>query len=76
MQKRVGRRTIPLPALRPSAALLKAACAVNEPLKALLPGGRIAAPKGIFRFRTMAEANRQQEIWLADAMASMRRRRA
>jgi hypothetical protein len=63
---------MPAPALRPSAARLKDACAVNDPLPALLPGGRIAAPKGIYRFRTLEEANRQQEAWLAEAMAEAR----
>lgn len=60
---------MPSPALRPSAQQLRAACAVNDLLLALLPGGRIAAPKGVYRFRTLDEANRQQEIWLAEAMA-------
>jgi hypothetical protein len=69
MQKSIGRRSIPEPALVPSAARLKAACAVNDALPMLLPGGRIAAPKGIYRFRTLAEANRLQEAWLAEAMA-------
>jgi hypothetical protein len=72
MQKTVGRRVMPGPALRPSAAQLRAACAVNDPLPALLPGGRIAAPKGIYRFRTLDEANRQQAAWLAEAMAEAR----
>jgi len=63
---------MPAPALRPSAALLKAACAINDSLQLLLPSGRIAAPKGIYRFRTLDEANRQQEAWLAEAMAEAR----
>jgi hypothetical protein len=72
VEKIVGRRSLPLPALRPSAEQLKAAYAVNEPLRALLPDGTIAAPKGIFRFKTLADANRQQEAWLAEAMAEAR----
>lgn len=63
---------MPAPALEPSAELLKAASAVNDALRALLPGGRIAAPKGVYRFRTLEEANRQQEAWLAEAMAQAR----
>jgi len=63
---------MPALALRPSASRLRAACAVNDPLPALLPGGRIAAPKGIYRFRTLDQANRQQEAWLAEAMAEAR----
>lgn len=63
---------MPAPALRPSSPQLKAACAVNDALPALLPGGRIAAPKGIYRFRTLEEANRQKAVWLAEAMAEAR----
>ena len=65
----VGRRVVREPALRPSAEQLRAAAAINETLDALLPGGRTAAPKGVYRFRTMDEANRQQAAWLAEAMA-------
>jgi hypothetical protein len=72
MERTVGRRSLPVPALDPSAEQLKAAYAVNEPLRALLPDGTIAAPKGIFRFKTLADANRQQEAWLAQAMAEAR----
>lgn len=68
----VGRRSAPELALRPSGELLRAAAAINEPLRSLLPGGRIAAPRGVYRFRTMDEANRQQEAWLAQAMAGTR----
>ena len=72
MEKYLGRRSIPEPALTPSAAQLKAAYTVNDPLHALLPGRRIAAPKGIYRFRTLEDANRQHEAWLAEAMAEAR----
>ena len=65
----VGRRIVPEPALHPSAERLRAAAAINEPLSALLPGGRTAVPKGVYRFRTLDEANRQQAEWLAQAMA-------
>lgn len=70
--KSVGRRSLPEPALQPSAERLRAACAINEPLARLLPDGRVAAPKGVYRFRTMDEANRQEETWLAEAMAEAR----
>jgi hypothetical protein len=76
MRRIAGRRSLPVPSLHPSAEQLKAAYRVNEPLHALLPDGTIAAPKGVFRFRTLAEANRQQEAWLAEAMAEARRRPA
>lgn len=75
MERTIGRRSLPALALHPTAEQLKAACAVNEPVRALLPDGTIAAPKGIFRFRTLAEANRQQEAWLAEAMAEARQPR-
>jgi len=75
MARTIGRRTIPSLALQPSGELLKAAAAVNGPLRWLLPDGQIAAPKGVFRFRTLAEGNRQQEQWLAEAMARARRAR-
>ena len=69
----IGTRSIPTLALQPSGERLRAAAAINQPLGALLPGGRIAAPKGVYRFRTMAEANRQQDEWLALAMAGAHR---
>lgn len=68
----VGRRSMPSPARHPSAAQLRAAYAVNDPLRALLPDGRIAAPKGVYRWHTLDEANRQQDAWLAEAMAAAR----
>lgn len=68
----VGRRSIPLPSLRPSAASLRAAARVNDAVAALLPGGRIAAPKGLYRWRSLDEANERQRAWLAEAMAEAR----
>ncbi len=65
----VGRRIVREPALRPSSELLRAAAAINEPLGALLPGGRTCVPKGVYRFRTLDEANRKHAQWLAQAMA-------
>jgi hypothetical protein len=76
MERTAGRRSLPTLALHPSAEQLKAAYAVNEPLRALLPDGTIAAPKGVFRFKTLADANRQQEAWLAEAMADAQLLRA
>lgn len=67
--KTVGYRILPTPAVRPSGKRLRAACAINDPVGVLLPGGRIAAPKGVYRFRTLSEANRQQDVWLAEAMS-------
>jgi hypothetical protein len=67
--KTVGHRTLPKLMSHPSGELLKFAAAVNDPVAALLPGGKIAAPKGIYRFRTLEDMNRQQDAWLAEAMA-------
>lgn len=67
--KTLGRRATPILATRPSAERLREASAINEALAALLPGGRVATPKGVYRFATLDEANRQAELWLADAMA-------
>lgn len=75
MAKTIGGRSLPTPALQPSAEQLKAAYAINEPLAALLPDGTIAAPKGVYRFRTLEDANRQQAVWLAEAMAEASRTR-
>ena len=68
----VGRRSMPLPSLRPSAARLRAAARINDALTALLPGGRIAAPKGLYRWRSLDEANERQRTWLAETMAAAR----
>ena len=69
--KTVGRRIVREPALRPSGELLRAAATINDTLKALLPGGRTCMPKGIYRFRTLDEANLQQAEWLAQTMAEI-----
>jgi hypothetical protein len=62
--------------MRPSAAALREAARINEALAAFLPGGRIAAPKGIYRWRSLEEANERQRAWLAEAMAEARAARA
>jgi hypothetical protein len=67
----VGRRIIREPALRPSAELLRTAATINDSLKAILPGGRTCVPKGVYRYRTLEEANRQQADWLAQWMAEV-----
>ena len=62
MERTVGRRSLPAPALHPSAEQLKAAYAINEPLRALLPDGTIAAPKGLWR---LASNQQQWDIEIA-----------
>jgi hypothetical protein len=54
MERTIGRRSLAVMFPDPSAEQLKAAYAINEPLRALLPDGKIAAPKGIYR-EAMAE---------------------
>lgn len=68
----VGRKIVREPALRPSAELLRTAATINDTLKAILPGGRTCVPKGVYRYRTLEEANHQQAEWLAQAMAENR----
>lgn len=70
--KTVGTRSLPQPALRPSAERLREASAINDPLTALLPGGRTAVPKGVYRYRTLDDADRQLKRWIAQAMAEAR----
>jgi hypothetical protein len=69
--KSVGCRIPPHPAPKPSSAELRSACRINELVAAFSPEGRIAAPKGVYRFRTLEEANRMEAEWLADWMARM-----
>jgi hypothetical protein len=73
--KILGTRSLPQPESLPSGKLLEFAAAVNDALPALLPGGRTATPKGVYRFRTLEEMNRQDEAWLAHAMAEAAARR-
>lgn len=68
--KTIGSRKMPELALEPSAALLERAAAINDTLVALLPGGRTGIVKGIYRYRTLAEANRHQDEMTAAAMAA------
>lgn len=67
----VGRRIVREPALHPSAELLRITATINDALKGLLPGGLTCMPKGVYRFRTLGDANAQQAEWLARAMAEI-----
>lgn len=41
-----------------------------------MPGGDVAGiPKGVYRFRTHAEANRQQDAFIVAGMVELARRR-
>lgn len=65
----VGRREMPELSLIPSCEALRRAAAVNDALSALLPGGRTAIVKGLYHYRTLADANRHQDEMIAAAMA-------
>ena len=70
--RQVGSREMPQLERQASGALLKRAAAINESLGALLPGGRTAFVKGVYRYRTLDEANRHQDAMLAEHMAERR----
>lgn len=62
-----------------SADSLKRGCAFNESMQALFPAGREGyIPKGVYRFKTHAEANDHQDECLAIHMGklSLARKRA
>lgn len=66
----VGRRVEPKLCLHASGEALKNAAAFNETLQSAFPYGRlICCPKGIYRFKTHEEANRHQEIYIANTVA-------
>ena len=69
--KTVGHRIIPSLSPTPSAERLRAACRINEMTASFVPGAQIAAPKGVYRFRTLEEANRMEAKWLAEWMAQL-----
>jgi hypothetical protein len=70
--KVLGQRELPILSPFPSSEALKRAAAVNDVLSSLLPGGRTAIVKGLYRYRTLADANRHQDTMLAAAMAAGR----
>lgn len=55
-----------------SADRLKRGCAFNESMQAFFPAGRAGyIPKGVYRFKTHAEANAHQDECLAAHMAKL-----
>lgn len=68
--KMIGNRVQPELQAVPSGELLKWAASINDALPALLPGGRTGVVKGVYRYRTLAEANRHLDEMTAAAMAS------
>lgn len=73
--KTVGHRSERAIAARPSGRLLAEGARANDLLRAFPGGGNGFVPKGVYRFRTLAEANRHWEACLAAAMVRLARNR-
>lgn len=68
----VGRKSEPLPTPLASGEALMRAASFNEMMQSIMPYGKIGCiPKGIYRFKTHEEANRQQDECLARHMANI-----
>jgi hypothetical protein len=59
-----------------SAALLKEGARFNDEIHRLPTGNRTFIPKGVYRFKSFEEANRQDLDCLVEGMAQMARERA
>lgn len=56
---------------------LKRGCAFNESLQSFFPAGRVGyIPKGVYRFKTHADANAHQDDCLAIHMAQLSLKRS
>ena len=73
--KIVGHRLESAIAPEPSGRLLDEGARVNDLLRAFPGGGNGFVPKGVYYFKTHAEANRHWEECLAAAMARLARKR-
>jgi len=73
LMKLVGRRRQPEISARPSGKLLAEGARANDALLSFPGGVRGFIPKGVYRFRTLAEANQHWDDCLAKAMARHRR---
>ena len=72
--KTVGHRIDPPLASEPSGELLSRSARAMEALRAF-PGGDVAfIPKGVYRFRTLEDADRHWQECLARAMADLARK--
>jgi hypothetical protein len=65
----VGHRKERFLAYAASGTLLRAGALFNDEIHRLPSGDATFVPKGIYRFKTHDEANRQQTAWLAEGMA-------
>jgi hypothetical protein len=68
--KVVGKRKLRAVELRPSGFLLRESARINEGYERL-HGGSTFIPKGVYRFRTLHEANVHRESCLARGMARL-----
>lgn len=73
--KIIGHRSERGIAAQPSGRLLVEGARANDLLRAFPGGGNGFVPKGVYRFRTHAEANRHWERCLAEAMERLARNR-
>lgn len=71
----IGYRKERLVSLHASGDLLLEGARFNDEIHRLLTGQITGIPKGIYRFKTHEEANRQQEECLARAMAEITQQR-
>lgn len=68
--KVIGKNTFDALPGKASGDALKQGAAFNEAMQAFFPGGKTGyIPKGLYRFKTHAEANSHQDICLASHMA-------
>ena len=68
----VGRKSEPLPSLAASGAALMRAASFNEMMQSIMPYGKMGCiPKGIYRFKSHEEANRQPDDCLVRHMAKI-----
>lgn len=68
----IGRKSEPLPTSAASGEALMCAASFNEMMQSIMPYGKMGCiPKGIYRFKTHEEANRQQDECLVRHMAKI-----
>lgn len=73
--KTVGQRPEPAISEHGSAALLQAGARLVEAAAGLPGGDSTFIPKGVYRFKTLEEADRHRDACLAQGMARLARKR-
>lgn len=74
--KTVGTRKQPSLTFSLSAEHLKEGCRFNDEIHRLPTGNTSFIPKGLYRFKTLQEANHHQQTCLAQGMAAIARKSA